>query len=113
MNKEQETKSIMLCNESESFDFGKLVKNQNVQTIMNIPVKIDKVLYDLTGETVIGVSGTFVVKGIKVRGVWDSIGNIMHFRNTSIMFGWRKVFDSIFEECTNSMFQLVTVKEMP
>ena len=46
---------------------------------MNIPVKVDKILYDLTGETCIGISGTFIMKGVKIRGVWDSVGNILHF----------------------------------
>ena len=107
-----ELNSPMLWAESEAFNFEKLIKNNNIQTIMGLSVGLDKVLYDITGETVVGVSGTFIVRGVKVRGVWDSLGNIMHFRKTGIMFNWKRAFENMFNGCEESMFQLVLKKEI-
>lgn len=73
-------KSISLFQiEEMNFDFNHL-KNANVETITGIPVKVDKVIYDLTGTTAIGVGGTMTIKGIKLRGVWDSMGNPLDFK---------------------------------
>ena len=97
---------------TKPFDFNLLTKNKNIQTIMNVPVKIDKVLYDLTGETAIGVSGTFIMKGVKVRGVWDSLGNILNFEKTGILFNWEKQFEKMFAGTKDSMFQLCVYKDI-
>jgi hypothetical protein len=98
--------------QGKAFDFESLKQNSKVQTVMNIPVKVDKVLYDLTGETCVGISGTFVFKGIRVRGVWDSLGNLLNFEKTGIMFGWEKQFEKMFYGCTDNMFRLLTFKEV-
>jgi len=66
------------------FDFNKLKSAENVVTRMFVPVKIDKVLYDLTGETTIGVSGYLFVKGTKIRACWDILGNVLHFEKIGI-----------------------------
>lgn len=111
-NKDKTAKLALWQEMPQPFNFKSLVKPNSVQTVMNIPVKIDKVLYDLTGETVVGVTGTFVVKGIKIRGCWDPCGNILHFRKTGILFGWQKIFDNLFAGCSNDMFQLVVTKNI-
>lgn len=112
MNNYNNNVALWLEQTEKVFDFHTLKKNPKVQTVMNIPVKVDKVLFDLTGETCVGVSGTFVMKGIRVRGIWDTCGNILHFKKTGILFNWKDTFDKIFCECNESMFQLVTFKEI-
>ena len=104
--------ALWLDPQKEIFNFESLKKNKKIQTVMNIHVKVDKVLYDLTGETCVGISGTFVVKGVRVRGVWDSLGNLLNFEKTGIMFGWEKTFDNIFRGCNFDMFRLLTFKEI-
>ena len=105
--------NILLWKESidKTFDFETLIKSPRVQTIMGIPVVLDKILYDLTGETVIGATGTFVLRGIKVRGVWDSLGNVLHFKKTGILFNWKESFDKIFCGCQEEMFSIVIAKK--
>ena len=98
--------------EPQGFDFSGLKKNTKCITIMGVSVCVDRVMYDITGETCIGISGTFVMRGVKVRAVWDALGNVVEFQKTGIMFGWREAFGRMFEGCEDSMFRLVTYKEL-
>ena len=105
-------KEFALWRESmEPFDFGNL-KGKELSLFIGIPVKIDKVIYDLTGREAMGVSGTFVTRGVKTRGVWDLLGNIVNLKNNSIFqFGWEKGFTAIYSGIDVSMLKLVSTKK--
>jgi len=110
-----ENNKLALWNESVQpieVNFDKLKKNRNTTTIMGVPVKIDKVLYDLSGETIIGLTGTLSIKGTKLRAVWDIMGNILEFRNMGILRGWNTNFRKIFEGLNENMFNLVISKPL-
>jgi hypothetical protein len=73
-----EEKNLMIFPDlnQEEFDFNSLVGNKQYGIMAGIPVKIDRIIRDITQTTVIAVSGTMVLKGVKMRGVWDMYGNI-------------------------------------
>ena len=94
----------------EPFDFNDL-KGKELSLFIGIPVKVDKIIYDLTGREAIGVSGTFVTKGIKTRGVWDLLGNIVNLKNNRLFqFGWEKEFMQIYNGIDVNMLKLVSIK---
>ncbi|GHU85405.1 hypothetical protein FACS1894153_0560 [Bacteroidia bacterium] len=104
-------KKLALCPEFFEFDFQKLKsKNAKVMTITNIPVKVDKILYDLTGETTIGVSGIMYIRGIKFRATWNSLGNILEYKSISVFSG-HKIFEELYD-VESSAFSLVTYKNV-
>ena len=97
------------------FDVKKMVNNPNYTTLCGLPVKIDRILRDVTQTTVVGFSGTMVIRGIKVRGVWDAYGNIIECKKTLNLLTPRQLFacvDGIFSETTPSMFQLVHAQQI-
>lgn len=102
----------LLVEEPYEFDFRSLKKDNDIQTITGIPVKIDKVMYDLCGETALAVSGTLVIKGVKLRGVWDTMGNPMDFKK---IISLRNAFIDLrdmFSGYDSQYFKLVKVKEI-
>ena len=70
----------------EEFDFDKLLNNRDYKTISGLSVKIDRIIRDITQTTVIAVSGTMVVRGVKVRAVWDMYGNIVSCKEYLSLF---------------------------
>lgn len=94
------------------FDFNSMLGDKSYHTICGCPVKIDKILRDTTKTTVLGVSGTMIVRGVKIRGVWDCYGNIMECQKTLQLTSPRCMLaniDNIFRGTTESMFRLVSV----
>lgn len=78
-----------------------------------IPVKIDRIIRDVTQTTVIAVSGTMVLKGVKMRGVWDMYGNIVEFKKTfSLLTPKGFSMDALFSSATDRMFQLVHIQQL-
>lgn len=113
---QMENKALMLLPETDSqeFDFDSMLGDESYQTISGIRVKIDKVIRDVTKTTVIGVSGVMIVKGVKIRGVWDCYGQILECRKMlelSVPKNMFKSLDNIFCGAPESMFRLVNVKE--
>jgi len=110
-----ENTNLALWNEGVQpieINFEKLKKHRNTTTIVGIPVQIDKVLYDLSGETVIGVTGTLTIKGTKLRAVWDIMGNILEFKSMGVLKGWFVNFEKIFAGLSENMFSLVIAKPL-
>lgn len=97
-------------NQSE-FDFNSLLKSKNIETVTGIPVKIDKIFRDITGETVLGVGGTMSVNGTKIRGIWNLSGSIIEYKRVRDFFmpfkNWSLTFDG-----NEDMFQLVSVEHV-
>lgn len=96
------------------FDFNSMLGDKSYHTICGCPVKIDKIIRDITKTTVLGVSGTMVVRGVKIRGVWDCYGNITECQKTLQLTSPRSMLaniDNIFRETTESMFRLVSVTD--
>ena len=109
-------KNLMLFPEqwNEEFDFD-ILGDKSYHTVCGIPVKVDRVIRDVTKTTVIGISGTMVIHGIKIRGVWDSLGNIMECRKTLQLTSPHSMFaniDNLFAGTTESMFRLVSVDKV-
>lgn len=97
----------------KEFDFNTLKKDNSMSLIIGIPVKIDRIYKDITNTTVVAISGTFVVKGVKIRGVWNPIGNIMEFKRTfSLLTSSKYDWDSLLGNATKDMFQLVHCEEL-
>lgn len=97
------------------FDFDTMLGDKSYQTICGCPVKIDKILRDTTKTTVLGISGTMIVRGVKIRGVWDCYGNIMECRKFLRLAAPRCLLaniDNIFSGTTESMFRLVSVQSL-
>lgn len=85
----------------------------SVQTVSNIPVKVDKVLYDLSGTTIVGITGTIRIRGIKLRGVWDSMGNPLEFKKI-LTLNLRDNFvdvNDLFDGFPKEYFTLVKAKK--
>lgn len=100
---------------TQEFDFNTMLGDKSYQTICGCPVKVDKILRDTTKTTVLGVSGTMVVRGVKIRGVWDCYGNIMECHKTLQLTSPRCMLaniDNIFRGTTESMFRLVSVQSL-
>lgn len=94
------------------FDYNSMLGDKSYHTVCGCPVKIDKILRDTTKTTVLGVSGTMVVRGVKIRGVWDCYGNIMECQKTLQLTSPRNMLaniNNIFLNTTESMFRLVSV----
>lgn len=98
---------------AKEFDFNSVLKNKNYTTISGIPVKIDRIIKDITGTTVIAISGTMIIQGVKFRGTWDAFGNIMDTEKTFSLFKPKNVCaKSILENYDTSLFQLVQSIEL-
>jgi hypothetical protein len=96
----------------KEFDFEKL-KTTPLFTKFHIPVKIDKIIYDITGETIIGISGTLSIANTKIRGVWDTLGNLLNFDKTNtFQFGWKDKLEKALVSANEDMFQLIQIKEV-
>lgn len=97
------------------FDFNSLLDNPNYQTVCGLNVRIDKIMRDLTGTTVVAVSGTMNMRGVRVRGVWDMFGNIIEGKKM-VSFFCPKSFvtsvDNLFKGTTQAMMQLVNVQSL-
>ena len=97
----------------EEFDFDSMIGDKSYATLSGIPVRIDRVMRDLTKTTVVAVSGVMTLRGVKVRGVWDMYGNIVRCKQMLSLFVPKSLFtsvDSLFEGTTSDMFQLVSVE---
>lgn len=94
------------------FDYNTMIGDKSYHTVCGLPVKIDKIMRDVTKTTVLGISGTMVVRGVKIRGVWDCYGNIMECKKslclTSPSSLWVNI-DNVFQNTTEAMFRLVSV----
>ena len=105
---------LMFLKESQEFDFNKL-KNMDVRTICGLPVKVDRVHYDVTGTTALCISGTFVVKGIRIRGYWDCFGNPIELKRT-LSFHYPKSLcanlQALFRESDKNLLTLTTCQEI-
>lgn len=92
------------------FDFDSLIKADNLMTICGIKVKIDRIYRDLTGTTVLAVSGIVVIRGIRLRGVWDALGNIIEIKKSlPLLFpkGLLVDLNNLFTPSMESSMQLV------
>lgn len=97
------------------FDFNKLVGNKEYKTVCGIDVKIDRIIRDVTQTTVLAISGTMTIHGIKVRAVWDMFGNIVNCKESLSLFSPKKFsvnLDNLFAGTTKEMFKLVHVKDV-
>lgn len=112
-----ETTDLMIFPEinQKEFDFDKLLNNRDYKTISGLSVKIDRIIRDITQTTVIAVSGTMVVRGVKVRAVWDMYGNIVSCKESLSLFSPKKFtvnLDNLFAGTTQDIFKLVHVQEL-
>lgn len=92
-----------------------MLKSNNYRCFFGGKVKIDRIIRDLSQETVIGVSGIINIRGVKMRGYWDCFGNIMEFRSIFIFTrpkSWIVNMDDIFKGTSKDMFRLVHVEEI-
>ena len=99
----------------EDFDFEKLLNNKDYKTISGLDVKIDRIIRDITQTTVIAISGTMVIRGVKVRAVWDMFGNIVSCKEALILFSPKKFtvnLDNLFAGTTKDLFKLVHIQEI-
>lgn len=62
------------------FDYNSLLKSKKIETVTGIPVKIDKIIRDITDTTVLAVGGTMVMQGTRVRAIWDLQGNVIEYK---------------------------------
>jgi hypothetical protein len=46
------------------FDFNTMLGDKSYHTVCGLPVKVDKILRDTTKTTVLGISGTMIVRGV-------------------------------------------------
>lgn len=100
---------------TQEFDFNSILGDKSYQIVCGCPVKIDRILRDTTKTTVLGISGTMVIRGVKIRGVWDCYGNIIECRKTLYLLSPRCMFaniDNIFCNTTEDMFRLVSVQQL-
>lgn len=100
--------------ETREFDFDAMLDDKSYQTICGCPVRIDRIIRDSTKTTVLGVSGIMIVRGVKIRGVWDCYGNIMECKKMLCIASPRQMLsniNNIFRGTTDDMFRLVSVTE--
>ena len=100
-------------NERE-FDFDSIIGDNSYATMGGIPVKIDRILRDVTKTTVLAISGTMIIRGVKVRGVWDMYGNIMECTSILSLFAPKSLFmniNTLFQGISERVLQLVSVKK--
>lgn len=98
--------------DQQEFDFNSMIKNNNYATISGIPVKIDRIIRDITKTSVIAISGTMIIRSVKIRGVWDIYGNLLKCKEILSLFAPKSLFvsiDNIFEGTTADLFRLVNV----
>lgn len=98
----------------EEFDFNQLLKPNSVETITGVPVKIDKIIRDITSTTILGISGTLVVRGIRLRIVWDPMGNVMEYKRImGLLSPYRRFcLQNLCDDATTDMFRLVQVQKI-
>ena len=97
------------------FDYAALVKNNSYATISGLKVNIDKIYRDVTQTTVLAISGTMVINGVKVRGVWDPNGNIIEFKKMLQLFtpkAWMCDLNQMFSDTPANIFRLVHVQNV-
>lgn len=97
------------------FNFNAIVASNNYATISGLKVNIDKIYRDVTQTTVLAISGTMVINGVKVRGVWDPNGNIIEFKKMLQVFtpkAWLADLNQIFSNTTANIFRLVHVQNV-
>lgn len=110
------TEGLMIFQEQnqEEFDFNSLVGRNDYFTITNIPVRIDRIIRDVTQTTVLGISGTMVIRGTKVRAVWDTLGNIIECKRILSLWSPKTLaenINSLFSDTTADMFRLVNIQK--
>ncbi len=103
---------LVFTKETKPFDFERL-KKTNASLIIGIPVKIDRIIYDITRTTVIAISGTFVLRGVKIRGNWDPMGNPLDIKRClTLLSPLRENLTSIFKATDENLLKLVCVDEL-
>lgn len=117
MVQNNDNNTLMLFPElsAQEFNFDTMLGDKSYQTVCGCPVKIDKIIRDTTKTTVLGISGTMVVRGVKIRGVWDCYGNVMECQKTLQLTSPRCMLaniNNIFRGTTESMFRLVSVQSL-
>lgn len=117
MVQNNDNNTLMLFPElsAQEFNFDSMLGDKSYQTVCGCPVKIDKIIRDTTKTTVLGISGTMVVRGVKIRGVWDCYGNVMECQKTLQLTSPRCMLaniNNIFRGTTESMFRLVSVQSL-
>lgn len=109
------TNGLMIFSEftQQEFDFNSLIGNDHYQTITGLSVKIDRIIRDITATTVLAISGTMVLRGVKLRGVWDMYGNILEYKKTLNLLSPKGYsFDKLFEGTTEDLFRLVHMQKI-
>lgn len=99
---------------NKEFDFDSIIGDNSYSTISGIHVNIDRIMRDITKTSVIAISGTMIIRGVKIRGVWDVCGNIMKCKSLFSLFAPRSIFTNInnlFDGITGDMLQLVNITE--
>lgn len=116
---EMNTDGLMIFPElnagSFDFDFDSMVGSKDYSTITGIEVRIDRIIKDITKTTVLAISGTMLIRGIKVRGVWDMYGNIVECKKMLSLFtprAYATSLENIFSGTTKDMFRLVAVQKL-
>lgn len=97
------------------FDFDTMIGDKSYATISGIPVKVDRIIKDVTKTSVLGISGTMVLRGVKVRGLWDMYGNIVKCKEIMSLFTPKSLYTNInalFEGTTADIFRLVSIQEL-
>lgn len=97
----------------DEFDFSSMLGSNEYETVTGLTVRIDKILKDVTDTTVLGIGGTLVVRGIRIRIVWDPMGNVLEYKRIASLLSPSRKLDlsSLFVEATTDMFRLVKVKK--
>lgn len=116
MNQTDENIPMLFRDDSaEEFDFDSILGDSSLQTVCGCRVTIDKILRDITKTTVLGVSGTMILRGVRIRGVWDTRGNIIECRKMLRLTSPKSMFvsiDNLLQGNTESMFRLVSVSSL-
>ena len=97
----------------QEFDFDTMIGDKSYTTLAGLPVKIDRIIRDVTKTTVIAISGIMTLRGVKIRGVWDMYGNIVRCKEIISLFVPKSFFTNIhnlFEGTTPDMFNLVSIQ---
>lgn len=93
------------------FDYDSIINGKNFETITGIPVKIDKIIRDITGEAVLAVSGTMYLQGTRIRAVWNLSGQVLEYRRfRNFLMPFKKW--SINMQLDEDMLQLVNVEKV-
>lgn len=99
--------------DGKEFDFNSMIGDDGYATFSGIPVKVDRIIRDVTRTTVIAISGTFVLRGVRIRGVWDMFGNIVEARKILELLS-PKSFTACLEDLfePKELFNLVHIQEV-